>query len=90
MDDSNALTKRRYHIKPVEGVFLVVDAAGERISTCPTEEAARQEIADCERDDMLFYDARAFVEAAVENMMKKHGLDRQAAKRWVTDAAEVV
>lgn len=87
---SNTLTKRDYSIKAVDGVFLVVDNNGERVSTCPTEDAARLEIADCERNDMLWRDATAFVQAAVESMMKAHGLDCEEATRWITDAAELI
>lgn len=73
----NAITKREYSIRAVDGHFLVVDGVGERVSTCPTEEAARQEITDCERENMLFQDAKGFVQAAIETMMQKHGLDRR-------------
>ncbi len=86
----NAITKREYSIRAVDGHFLVVDGTGERLSTCPTEESARQEIADCEREDMLFQDAKAFILAAIESMMQKHGLDREEATHWITDAAELI
>jgi hypothetical protein len=77
-----------YRINAVDGQFLVVDSAGERVSTCSTEDAARAEIADCERDDTLWRDAKALVETAVESMMQKHGLDRETAEYWIASAAE--
>jgi hypothetical protein len=43
----------KYSIKTVDGYFVVIDSAAERVSTCGTEEAAPEEIAECEMDDML-------------------------------------
>ena len=79
-----------YRIKAVDGLFLVLDSAGERVSTCPTEQAAREEIASCERDDMLWRDAENLVEAAVEKMMQTHGLDRETACYWISSVAELI
>jgi hypothetical protein len=86
----STLTKglSKYSIKAVDGYFLVLNAAGERVSTCSTEEAARQEIVECEKDDILWQDAKALVETAVEKMMEMHGLDRETAEYWIASAAE--
>jgi hypothetical protein len=89
---STELNKRlsKYSIKAMDGYFLVLDCMGERVTTCPTEEAARQEIAECEIDDMLWHEAKSLVEAAAESMMQKHKLDRKTAEYWIGDAAEMV
>jgi hypothetical protein len=80
-----------YCIKAVDGVFLVLDSAGDRVSTCaPTEEAAREEIAACEKEDMLWRDAKALVEAAVEKMMQTRSLDRETACYWIRSVAELI
>lgn len=87
---SDALMKREYRVNLVDGAFFVVDGTGERVSTCPTEEAALAEIADCEKNDILHQHAKSLVQAAVETMMREHGLDREDAEWWVSSAAELI
>ncbi len=49
----------------------------------------RQSImASCEHDDLMLDTARSLVEKAVEEYMRMHDIDRQAAHDWISEAAD--
>jgi hypothetical protein len=56
-------------------------------SGCKTETEARQEMTDCQRDDLMFKTARGLVEKAVSALMRTHHIGREAAHGWIREAA---
>ena len=48
-----------YRIRPAGGAFIVIDPWGERlVDVFPTEEAAKEDIERCKREDALYVTAR--------------------------------
>jgi hypothetical protein len=80
-----------YRMEPAGDAFIVIDPWGERlVDVFPTEEAAKEEIERCKREDALFETARQLVEISEEVLMQKFGIDRKTAQYWISSAMEVV
>jgi hypothetical protein len=76
-----------YRIEPAGNAFIVIDPWGERlVDVFPTEEAAKEEIERCRREDALFETACLLVEISEEVLMQKFGIDRKTAQYWVSSA----
>jgi hypothetical protein len=69
--------------------FIVMDPWGERVNTYPTEDAAKQDIERCKREDAMWETAKLLVDTAIKAHMQMHGVDRETARRLIRDAAEV-
>jgi hypothetical protein len=67
--------------------FIINHKAGGTVGVYKTETEARQEMADCQRDDLMLRTARGLVEKAVSALMRTHHIDRQAAHGWIREAA---
>ena len=77
-----------YRIEPVGSLFIVVDPWGEIVNRCSTEEAAKQDIERCEREDAMYGHAKVLVDISIKALMKTHGVDRETARYWIQSAAE--
>ncbi len=76
-----------YRMEPAGDAFIVIDPWGERlVDVFPTEEAAKEEIERCKREDALFETASLLVEISEEVLMQKFGVDRKTAQYWVSSA----
>jgi len=75
-----------YRIEPVGHQFIVLDPWGEQlVNTYPTEEAARQDIERCKKEDAMWETAKLLVDNAVRAFMQLHGVDRETAERAICD-----
>ncbi len=75
-----------YKIETVGGQFIVVDPWDEIVDRYPTEDAARQDIERCKKEDAMYETAKLLVDIAVKAHMQMHGVDRETAERWIRDA----
>jgi hypothetical protein len=56
-----------YRIQPCENGFLVIDPWGEQlVHTYPTEDAARQDIERCKKEEAMWETAKLLVDAAIK------------------------
>ena len=67
----------------------MVDPWGEIVNRFSTEDAARQDIERCEREDAMWETAKMMVDTAVKAHMKMHCVDRAVSRYWISSAAEV-
>ncbi len=80
-----------YRIEPAGTQFTVIDPWGEQlVNTYPTEEAAKQDIERCKREDRMYETAKQLVDTAVKAHMQMNGVDRETARYWVCSAMDVV
>jgi len=77
-----------YRIEPVGSLFIVVDPWGEIVNRFSTEDAARQDIERCEREDAMWETAKMMVDTTVKAHMRMHGVDRATSRYWIQSAAE--
>jgi hypothetical protein len=77
-----------YRIEPAGPSFIVIDDAGERVGTYPTEDAARQAIERCEKEDRMYETAKQLVDTAIKAHMQMFGIDRETARYWICSASE--
>jgi hypothetical protein len=77
-----------YRIEPVGNQFIVVDPWGEQVDRYPTEDAARQDIERCKKEDAMWETAKLLVDAAIKAHIQIHDVDRETARYWVFSAAE--
>ena len=76
-----------YRIQPCENGFLVIDPWGEQlVNTYPTEDAARQDIERCKKEEAMWETAKLLVDAAIKAHMQIHDVDRETAAYWVNSA----
>ena len=75
-----------YRIEPVGGQFIVVDPWDEIVDRYPTEDAARQDIERCKKEDAMYETAKLLVDTAVRAHMQMHSVDHETAERWIRDA----
>jgi hypothetical protein len=75
-----------YRIESVANAFIVIDDLGEPVGRYPTEEAARQDIQRCKREDEMWESAKLLVDAAIKAHMEKHGVGRESAAYWINSA----
>jgi predicted RNA binding protein with dsRBD fold (UPF0201 family) len=72
-----------------QGAQFIIDAnAGVTVGVYKSKDEAQRGIEDCLRDDFMLDTARSLVEKAVEEYMRMHDLDRQAAHDWIREAAD--
>jgi hypothetical protein len=79
-----------YRIAPAGSQFIVIDDAGERVGTYSTEEAAKQEIERCMKEDAMYAAAKQLVDAPIRTHMEQFGVAREEASYWICSASEVV
>lgn len=79
-----------YRLEPAGNQFTVIDDLGEQVGTYPTEEAAKQDIERCKREDGMYETAKQLVDIAIKAHMERFGVDRETARYWVSSAMEVV
>ena len=78
-----------YRIEPAGPAFIVIDPWGEQlVNTYPTEDAARQDIERCKKEDAMYETAKQLVDFAIKAHMQVFGVDRETARYWVCSAAE--
>jgi hypothetical protein len=78
-----------YRIQPCENGFLVIDPWGEQlVNTYPTEDAARQDIERCKKEEAMWETAKLLVDAAIKAHMQLHDVDRETARYHVFSALE--
>lgn len=78
----------KYRIAQDGSDFVVNYKAGGTVGVYETEQAAKEGIEVCERDDFMLQTAKSLVKAAVEAHMWLHNIDRQVAHSWIRDAAD--
>lgn len=77
-----------YHIEASGNKYTVIDSWQEEVGTFATEDAAKQEIDRCQKEDALYEDAQHLIDIAVKTLTERHGVDRQNAVHWIRSAAE--
>ena len=76
-----------YRMTPHGSEFILNHNAGGTVGVYKTKMEARQEMKDCQRDDLMLKAARSLVEKAVNVLMRTHHIDRRAAHGWIREAA---
>jgi len=79
-----------YRIESAGTQFIVIDPAGEQVDTYPTQEAAKQDLERCKKDDSIWETAKLLVEIAIKAHMQMFGVDRETARYWVRSASDVM
>ncbi len=64
-----------YRIEPAGPAFIVIDYAGEQVNTYLTEEAAKQDIERCKKEDAMYETAKQLVDTAIKAHMQMFGVD---------------
>jgi hypothetical protein len=77
----------KYRITADDSEFVINHDTGGNVSVWKTVQEAQQEIEVCEHDDLMLDTARSLVKKAVEEYMRMHDIDRQAAHSWIREAA---
>jgi hypothetical protein len=76
-----------YRIEVVGNAFIVTDPWGERlVDVFPTEDAAKQDIERCKKEDTMFETAKQLVDIAIKAPLQMFGVDREAASYWIHSA----
>ena len=76
-----------YRIEPSGSHFIVIDPWGERlVEDYSTEEAAKQDIERCRKEDAMWETAKLLVDTAVKAHMEIHGVDRETSQYWIDSA----
>jgi hypothetical protein len=75
-----------YRIEPVGSAFIVIDDLGEPVGRYPTEDAARQGIERCKKEDAMWETAKLLVDAAIKAHMQIHDVDRETSAYWINSA----
>jgi len=82
--------RNEYRIEPAGSQFTVIDPWDEQVNTYPTEDAAKQDIERCKKEDAMYKTARQLVDSTIRTHMQMFGVDRETARYWVFSAAEVM
>ena len=78
-----------YRIEPVGNAFIVIDPWGEQlVDAYPSQDAARQDIKRCKKEDAMYETAKQLVDIAIKTHMQMFEVDRETARYWVCSAAE--
>jgi hypothetical protein len=72
-----------YRIEPAGNGFIVFERL---VDVFPTEDAAKQDIERCKRDDALYETAKQLVDIAIDAHVQKFGIDRETATYWIRSA----
>jgi hypothetical protein len=76
-----------YRIEPSGAAFIVIDPWGEKlVDVFPTEDAAKQNIERCKREDETYETAQQLVDISVKTLMQMHSVDRETANYWINCA----
>ncbi len=78
----------KYRMTPQGSEFIGNETLAERSAFYETKQEAQRGMEDCQRDDFMLDTARSLVEKAVEEYMRMHDIDRQAAHDWIREAAD--
>ncbi len=78
----------KYRMTTHRSGFIVNHNTGGTVGVYKTRREAKQNIVDCQRDDLMLRAARHLVDTAVGTLMRMHHIDRQAACGWIREAAE--
>jgi hypothetical protein len=68
--------------------FIVNHYAGGTVGVYKTKHEAKQNIEDCQRDDLMLKTARRLLNVAVGTLMQMHHIDRRTAHVWIKEAAD--
>jgi hypothetical protein len=80
-----------YRIETAGSQFTVIDPWGERlVDTYPTEDAAKQDIERCKKEDQMYETAKQLVDTAIKTHMQMFSVDRETARYWIQSASEVM
>jgi len=69
----------KYRMTSYGSDFIINHNAGGTVGVYKTRQEAKQNIVDCERDDLMLKTARRLVIQAVGTLMRIHRIDRRAA-----------
>jgi hypothetical protein len=61
----------------------VIDPWGEQVDKCPTEEAGRQDIERCVKEDRMYETAKQLLDTATKAHMEMFDVDRETTRYWV-------
>jgi hypothetical protein len=76
-----------YRIEPAGPAYIVIDPWGEQlVHRYPTEDAARQDIERCKKEEAMWETAKLLVDTAIKAHMQIHDVDRETAAYWVNCA----
>ena len=76
-----------YHIEIVGSRFIVIDPDGEIVNTFHTEDAAKQDLERCKKNDEMWETAKLLVDIAIKTHMEVFGVDRETSRYWISSAA---
>jgi hypothetical protein len=79
-----------YRVETAGSEFAVIDPWGVRVGTYATEEAAKQDIERCVKEDAMYESAKKLVDAAMTAHAEMFGISRETASYWIRSAAETV
>jgi hypothetical protein len=77
-----------YRIETSGNQFVVIDSFDEVVDTYTSEEAAKQAIEQCKKEDAMYETAKLLMESAVTAHMEKFNVSREIAGYWIRSAAE--
>jgi len=77
-----------YRIELAGDAFIVIDPSDELIDLHPTEDAAKQNIERCKKEDSMWESAKLLVDIAIRTHMQKFGVDRETSTYWISSAME--
>jgi hypothetical protein len=77
----------KYCMTPHGSKFIVNHKAGNTIGAYKTKREAKQNIKDCQRDDLMLEAARDLLEKATDALMRVRHIDRREAHGWIREAA---
>jgi hypothetical protein len=77
-----------YRVETHGTEFVVIDHTGVAIGVYPTEDAAKQDIERCQREDVMWESAKLLVDRAIKVHMQIHDVNRETARYWVVSAIE--
>jgi hypothetical protein len=69
-----------YRIQPAGTQFILIDPWDEQVAAYPTEDAARQGIERCKKEDAMYETAKQLVDTAIKAHMQMFGVDRETAR----------
>jgi hypothetical protein len=79
-----------HRIDPSGNSFTVIDPWQEHVNTYPPEEAAKQDIKRCMKEDAMYETAKLLVDTAIKTHMQMFDVDREKARYWIRSASEVI
>jgi hypothetical protein len=79
-----------YRVESAGSEFNVIDPWGVQVGRYATEEAAKQDIERCKREDAMYETAKQLIDAAMTAHAEMFGISRETASYWIRSAAETV